>query len=191
MRKIILLRHGEVNIKNYKNISANQFGKWIEEYNNSEIKPKIIKDDIQNIFNQADIIICSGLKRSIQSVEIFDQIPSSTEDIFNEAQLPYANWNLLKLHPKVWLVLFRILWFFGYSPNCESFKQAKQRTKQATQRLVELSKSNQTIVLIGHGIMNRLIAKELVLENWDNTKKLGNNNWEYGVFQYHNYKDVI
>jgi hypothetical protein len=29
---------------------------------------------------------------------------------------------------------FRILWFFRYSQNCESFKEAKQ----ATQRLVHL-----------------------------------------------------
>jgi len=38
MQKIILLRHGEVNIKDYKNIPANQFGKWIIDYNNSDIK---------------------------------------------------------------------------------------------------------------------------------------------------------
>mgnify|MGYP000462882870 CR=1 FL=1 len=33
MQKIVLLRHGEVDIKEYKNISANQFGEWIIEYN--------------------------------------------------------------------------------------------------------------------------------------------------------------
>ncbi len=184
MQNIILLRHGKVDIKDYKNISANQFGRWIIEYNNSDIKSEFSsKNEIKNLLNEANILICSGLKRSIQSVEIFDKIPFETNDIFNEAELPHSNWNLLKLHPKVWLIFFRILWFFGYSQNCESYKETKQRAKEATKKLIELSKQNQTIILIGHGIMNKLIQKELILQQWNETKKVKNNNWDYGVFE--------
>jgi len=39
MQKIILLRHVVVDSKNYKIISANQFRKWVVEYNDSDIKP--------------------------------------------------------------------------------------------------------------------------------------------------------
>jgi bisphosphoglycerate-dependent phosphoglycerate mutase len=132
MKKIILLRHGEVDIKDYKNISAKQFGGWIIEYNNSDIKSEFSsKDEIKNLLNKTDILICSNLKRSIQSIEIFDKIPFDTNDIFNEAELPFSNWNLLKINPKVWLIFFRILWFFGYSQNCESFKKTKQRAKKS------------------------------------------------------------
>jgi len=184
MKKIILLRHGEVNIKNYKNISANQFKKWIIEYNNSNIKSEFSsKDKIKNLLNETDILICSNLKRSIQSIEIFDKIPFETNDIFNEAELPFSNWNLLKLNPKVWLILFRILWLFGYSQNCESYKKTKQRANKATEKLINLSNQNKTIILIGHGIMNKLIQKELILQQWNETKKMKNNNWDYGVFE--------
>ena len=182
MQKIILLRHGEVNIKNYKNISANQFEKWIIEYNNSDIEfESSSKNEIRNLLNETDILICSNLKRSIQSIEVFDKIPFETNDIFNEAELPHSNWNLLKLHPKVWLIFFRILWFFGYSQNCESYKETKQRVKKATKKLIELSKQNQTIILTGHGIMNKLIQKELILQKWHIIKKVKNTNWDYGV----------
>ncbi len=183
MQKIILLRHGEVDINDYKNISANQFGKWIIEYNNSDIKSEFSsKNEIKNLLNETDILICSNLKRSIKSIEIFNKIPFETNDIFNEAQLPFSNWNLLKLNPKIWLIFFRILWLLGYSQNCESFKKTKQRAEKATKKLIELSNQNKTVILVGHGIMNRLIQKELILQKWNEIKKVKNNNWDYGVF---------
>jgi broad specificity phosphatase PhoE len=184
MQKIILLRHGEVDIKNYKNIPANQFGKWVTEYDNSNIKPEFqSKDEVKNLLDEADVLICSNLKRSVQSIEIFDKIPFETNDIFNEAQLPLSNWKLLKLNPKIWLIIFRLLWFFGYSQNSESFKEAKQRAKSAAERLVELSKQNKTVILVGHGLMNKLIQKELILQQWIESKKLQSKNWCYGVFE--------
>ena len=184
MQKIILLRHAKVDIKNNKNISANQLKKWILEYNNSDIKSEFSsKYEIKNLLNETDILICSNLKRSIQSIEIFGKIPFETNDIFNEAELPYLNWNLLKLSLKVWLILFRILWFFGYSQNCESYKEAKKRAKKATEKLIKLSQQNKTIILVGHGIMNKLIQKELLLQKWNEIKKVKNNNWDYGIFE--------
>lgn len=184
MKKIILLRHGEVDIKNYKNISANQFGKWIIEYNNSNIKPTFSsRDEINDLLNKTDILICSNLKRSVQSIEIFDKTPFETNDIFNEAQLPFANWTILKLNPKIWLAIFRLLWLFGYSRNSESFQETKKRAKIATKKLIELSHHNETIILIGHGIMNKLIQKELNKHQWIESKKLENKNWCYGVFE--------
>lgn len=184
MNKIILLRHGEVDIRNHENITSNQFEKWIIEYNHSDIKSEFSsKDEIENLFNKTDVLMCSSLKRSIQSVEIFDKVPFEIDDIFNEAELPFLNWKLLKLSSKLWLVFFRVLWFFGYSQNCESYKNTKLRAKKATQKLIELSKDNKTVLLVGHGIMNKLIQKELISQKWDEIKKSKNKNWDYEVFE--------
>lgn len=82
MQKIILLRHGEIDIENYKNISASQFEKWITEYNNSNIKPEFqSKNEMKNLLDKTDILICSNLKRSVQSLEVFDKMPFETNDI--------------------------------------------------------------------------------------------------------------
>ncbi len=184
-QKIILLRHGELEIANYKCISANQFGKWIVKYNNADIKSEFSsKDEIKDLLNSTNILICSNLKRSVQSLEVFDRIPFEINDIFNEAQLPFSNWKLLKLNPKIWLLIFRLLWLFGYSQNSESFKETKQRAKKATKRLIKLSQENKTVLLVGHGIMNKLIQKELVSLKWIESKKLQNKNWCYGVFEF-------
>lgn len=184
MKKIILLRHGEVDIRNHENITSNQFEKWIIKYNHSDIKSEFSsKNEIEDLLNKTDILMCSSLKRSIQSVEIFDKVPFEIDDVFDEAELPSLNWSFLKFNPKVWLVFFRIVWFFGYSQNCESYKIAKSRAKKATQKLIELSKHNDTVLLVGHGIMNKLIKKELISEKYKEIKQVENHNWDYGVFE--------
>ena len=38
MKHIILLRHGEVCIADDKYINANEFKKWVKEYNNQKIQ---------------------------------------------------------------------------------------------------------------------------------------------------------
>lgn len=61
-KKIILLRHGKVDIKDNKNISANQFGEWIIEYNNSDVISEFaLKNEIEGLLGEADILICSSL----------------------------------------------------------------------------------------------------------------------------------
>ncbi len=184
MQKIILLRHGEVDIDTNKNISASQFKEWITKYNNANIKVEFSsKKEVENILNEADILVSSSLKRAVQSMELFDKTAFEVNTVFDEAELPCANWSLLKLKPKSWLIIFRILWFFGYSTNSESYKMFKSRVRRATKRLIDLSKEHKTVILIGHGVINNFIRKELLLAKYDEEKKLKNSNWDYGVFQ--------
>lgn len=183
MKRIILLRHGEVDITNNKSISSKEFKKWIMQYDNSDIKSEFSsKNEISSLLNEADILICSKLKRSIQSLEIFDKLAFESSEIFNEVQLPSFNTKLVKLKAKTWLVFFRLLWFFGYSKNCESYKSTKQRAQKAALKLMQLSTEHETVVLVGHGIMNKLIQKELILNKWKKTNKSQNKNWDYSVF---------
>lgn len=160
------------------------FGTWIKLYNNSNIISEFSsKNKIKQLFDKSDIIICSNLKRSSDSVKIFEKPIYLKDAIFNEAQLPFTSWAFLKLNPKIWLVIFRVLWLFGYSQNSESFKESKLRAKNATCRLIDLAKEHKNIVLVGHGIMNTLIEKELKKQKWESTKKLENQNWSYGIFK--------
>ena len=63
-----------------------------------------------------------------------------------------------------------------------SKKQNKEQ-KKATEKLIELSNQDKTVILVGHAIMNKLIQKELILQKWNETKKVQTNNWDYGVFE--------
>lgn len=101
MQRIILVRHGEVDIKDNNRVSAYQFKEWINEYNNASIKTDIFNEnEITELLKQTDMIICSNLKRSIESLQLFNEAAFEVNDIFNEAALPSSNWMLLKFKPK-------------------------------------------------------------------------------------------
>ena len=184
MQKIVLLRHAKVVFKEDGKISAHQFTNFIDEYDSSEIEPDFpSKSEVKRLLDKADILICSSLKRSIESLEVFHKTPYKIDSIFDEAGLPYLNWNFLKLSPKIWALFFRLLWLVGYSHDCESLKETKLRAKKAAKFLSELSKDDTTTVLIGHGVFNRFIAKELTFMGWSQEKRLGTKNWDYGIFK--------
>ena len=174
MKKIILLRHSKVDIKN-KSIYANELKNYIKEYNSSNIITQS-NNKIDTIYHENKILICSNLKRSIQTVNnVFNKKPDYINKLFNEAELPYTNKKLLKLPVSLWLIIFRILWFIGYSKNSISYKETKIRAKKSAQLLIKISKeNNKDIILIGHGIMNRLIKKEIITQNY--TVEIKNNN---------------
>jgi len=181
--KIILIRHAEVEIDKNTFTYASELKKWLEIYDHAEIKKALVsKDEILNLFNQSDRIFCSTLKRSLDSVALYGKSPDKTDEIFNEAGLPFANWSWVKLPLSLWAVVFRVMWLFGYKNNGESLKVAKARAKKGADRLIEACAKNSTITLLGHGLMNRLIGKELVKRGWKAQSKMGSANWGYGVF---------
>jgi len=176
------MRHGTVDIKSYNNISSKDFGLWIDAYNTSNIHSENAnKSDVLKILNSSDIILCSNLKRSTESVRIFAKRASHINKLFNEVELPHSSWTMIKLKPSMWLIFFRILWFMGYSKNVESYDRAKKRAKLATKMLIELSNNSKSVTLMGHGLINRLIVKELLRCNYIKIKSTGNKNWSYSV----------
>lgn len=85
-----------------------------------------------------------------------------------------------------WAVMFRLLWLAGYSKNSESLDEAKKRALIAASRLDEISRKHGAVLLMGHGVMNRLIAKALGKQGWVNTKKIQSTHWGYGIFEKRN-----
>jgi len=167
----------------WKNISASEFGEWVDSYDNANIKETSnLESNLDKVLNSSDIIITSTLKRTIDTTQLFKSSIYESNSLFDEAQLPFPNWKFLKFTPSVWLVILRLLWFFGYSKKAESLKQARQRAKTAAEHLNKLSHEYNTVTLIGHGIMNKLIKKQLLLLKWQESKKMCNENLGYGEF---------
>ncbi len=181
---ITLIRHAEVDISKYTLAYAFELKEWLETYNHAEIKKDLLaKEEIGKIFDESHCIICSELKRSSDSVLLYKKTIDIKDKLFNEADLPYANWGWVKLPLISWAFLFRFMWLFGYEQNGESLETAKLRAKEATDVLVKLAKEQRSVTLLGHGLMNRLIAKELVRRGWSAKNKMGAKNWDYGVFE--------
>lgn len=179
--EIILLRHGKPEIELNGYIKANEFKQLAIAYAQSGIQehpPEYLKQDFKSHY-----VVCSDLERSVQSARKLElnNIDLITE-LFKETDIPHFNKSNIKLPVTAWLIILRVMWLFGFKKNGESFKQAKIRAKEAANKLIELAEQNDKVILVGHGLINRLIAQQLCLNNWSGPKSPGKKYWEFGIY---------
>ena len=62
--------------------------------------------------------------------------------------------------------MFRSAWFLGFAAHTESIGSSSVRAGQAADRLIELAERHGSVLLLGHGIMNVLIAWQLRKRGW-------------------------
>ena len=65
----------------------------------------------------------------------------------------------------------------GYSRDCESVKEAKIRAGTAAEVLVEQAKEHFSVVLIGHGFLNRFIGNELHKKGLKRNERTSSKHW--------------
>jgi broad specificity phosphatase PhoE len=183
--KIVILRHGKPVTPSLRKLSASAFSEWVHEYNAAGLCPTSQPTDHAiKCADECNAVVCSVLPRSIESAKAFNNKSIVLSDpIFNEAGLPVANWETMKLSPKIWAVVFRILWLLGYSRNSESFKEAKSRASEAVEKLSEIAREYESVLFVGHGVYNRILANELRRHGWLGPKNPGSNHWAFGVYE--------
>jgi len=161
--KIVILRHGKPAIDRWPAVYAVEMQLWIKHYNNAGvIEPATI--ECKRCVIGSDTILCSAMQRSIDSAALLrPDLTLQPDPELVEAGLPYANWRVLKLPVKYWSLVFRVMWLFGYSKNAESCWSAK--------------------LYVGHGIFNRLIAKELRTQGWNGPVNPGSKYWDFSIYK--------
>lgn len=179
--EIILLRHGKPELELKGILKASEFKQIAAAYALSGIQdfpPKKLINHFNSFY-----IVCSDMQRSIQSAERlgFKEIHLSDE-IFRESDIPHFLQSYIKLPMILWLILFRVMWLFGFKRNGESFIAAKKRAKIATQKLIAIAHENEKVILVGHGIMNRMIAKQLRAKNWSGPISPGKKYWKFAIY---------
>jgi broad specificity phosphatase PhoE len=186
--KIILLRHGKPDMPVFGRLKACEMYKWIECYNSVGIDQTVIPPArATEMAANCMAIACSDMPRSVASADALKAKEGHvhlSDSIFREIALPYANWNSLRLRPAIWVALFRLLWFLGFSPRCESYHSARLRAMTGARRLKELAAEHGSVLLAGHGLLNRFLAKELLATGWQGPASPGKQYWEFGVYEY-------
>ena len=178
MKQIILIRHAKVDIDHSQAIDASSLKNWVDGYDVAAIhfdsKPT---QNTRAITGGVGVLVTSSLKRTIDSAKVLDVDIYESSAIFNEAQIPNVNIPFLKLKPKTWLVVLRVLLLFGLGKKDASLKASKLQAEEAAERLLELSSEFESVVLVGHGGMNWLIRKILFKKGWSIIGKPSNKNW--------------
>jgi broad specificity phosphatase PhoE len=131
----------------------------------------------------ADVILTSTLRRASDSATVLGVDVHEKNELFNEADIPKVNIPYLKLKPKSWLVILRLMLLLGLGKKDVSLKASKSQAKEAAQKLLTLSTEHDNVVLVGHGGMNWLIGKQLRKEGWALEGKLSHQNWGSSVFK--------
>lgn len=184
--KIVLLRHGRPLIANNIRFSAAEFGNWLKEYEAAGIDTLSTPSrEACELARQCEMVVCSHLKRSIESVNALGITSIGMKDpAFREIEIPYTRWTFPKLTPTAWSTIFRIFWILGYSPNSESFKQAKVRAQTCAKKLEDIARKYHSVLFIGHEMLNWHIAKHLHKLGWTGPKCARQSYWEFGVYRF-------
>lgn len=163
--EIILIRHGKPTSANNPIVNACEYTKWIRRYNFSDVakssRPERLNTQYKSLYT-----LSSDLKRAIHSADIYvSKKPDVIDKLFREMEIPRYKIPL-QLKAWNWVYFSRLLWMLGVKGSFESFTQAKKRADMAADHLIEVAKTQNKIVLFGHGYMNRYIRKSLIQKGW-------------------------
>ncbi|WP_150048106.1 histidine phosphatase family protein [Methylomonas rhizoryzae] len=177
------MRHGQPSVALTGWLRARDLARLAEAYRVAGIvdaPPRVSLD----VFQRIGMVLCSDLPRSRQSAHALAVGENPVADaLFGEARLPHFNQGCVCLPVGVWLVLLRLLWLAGFSRNGQSYRAAKRRAGLAAQRLIDFAEVHGSVLLVGHGVMNHLIGRELRARGWHCRLRPGKDYWTYGVYE--------
>ncbi len=94
----------------------------------------------------------------------------------------YTDKKIMKLSLFTWAFWFKLAWYMGFSGGAKSYQESKDEAFKASKILIDLAKEYGSVMLMGHGLKNRLIATALRQQGWIERKKMKMDNLDYGVF---------
>ncbi len=181
--RITLLRHGKPAYELKGNVRARDLGEIARLYDSSGIVGSPPSQTIAAV-KRDSLVVCSHLERSVESAKAlgFTEIHLS-DALFCEAAIPYFGGGSITLPIRIWVVILRIMWLFGFSRNGESFASTKKRATEAASRLAVLSTEHQDVLLVGHGFINHFIAKALLKNGWSGPSTPSKQFWGFGIYE--------
>lgn len=186
MPTIVLARHGKPVARSRRAIPGRALADWVHEGDLLPLDPRHRPpDQLEQIARTASLIAASTLRRSLESVALL--VPGYAplvDGIFREVYRPTALRTGLRMPPALWEVLTRLAWFAGWSPGVESYRAAGQRAALAAERLVVLAREHGSVLLVGHGFMDGLIARRLRRTGWRGPRFRPRRFWAFARYEH-------
>ncbi len=183
--QIILARHGRPAWDFRTPIPGHGLAEWLRGEADAPLdsshRPSA---DLERLSRTAKCLVTSPLRRSRDSAQLL--APSTApliDPCFREAELPCAIRSGLRLRPNMWAWLARSAWFCGWSAGVESFTAARERASKAASVLTAHAETKGAVVLVGHGLMNILIARRLRSVGWHGPRFPSPQHWSFGIYK--------
>lgn len=186
--KISFIRHGRLDCT-IEPMTVTSFHEWIKGYDLHTITEKQpIPLETREAVEVAKLIVTSDQKCAVQSAaELMDSLSFIQNSLFREAAVPasfYApKWLKCKLN--VWMCIGRALWILGYHKNVESYKEVRERARQAAYVLHRYALVHGSIALVGH----TMIGTELRAMGWSGSPILHRKPWGCTTYTFHEAMD--
>lgn len=179
--QIILARHGQPELRLDSWFRPMALQEWLRLYDAAGLAPGAVPAATRAQAAAAGVLACSDLRRCTESAQRL--APGRAvlgEALFREAEPPWPAWLDTRLPPLAWAAMFRLARFPGPARPAPA---TAQRARQAAQRLVELARRHGSVLLVGHGLMGQLIARELRALGWQGPRQPASGYWQCSVYR--------
>jgi broad specificity phosphatase PhoE len=182
--EILLVRHGRPEGLVRNPISSRDVGQWVRRYNESGIDQRLMPpESVSRLVASAGCVVASNLRRSVESAAVL--APSRDVHIdpeLREAVLPDSLGISVRMPPDVWVVLARVAWWLDWCRSEETVDATRRRAGRAADRLSVLAREHESVAVVGHGMFNWFIARELVKRGWRGPMMLPGAYWAWARF---------
>lgn len=184
--QIALVRHGKPDVAPNDRLLPSLVA-FAEDYNRAGIDPALPPPErVRALAAGSAYLLSSNLPRAIESLRMLaPDREAPAERIYREAGFPSLPGLLVALNPPLWLtlnVMKRQGWLAGDSGVTESIGKARGRAREASRRLVALAETHGSVLLLGHGMLNTLIASELNASGWQGPRWPTGRYWSTAVY---------
>ena len=185
MSTIVLCRHGRPAWDYRTPIPGRAYAQWRRGEDQAPLDPASRPSaELEQLVRAASCVITSTLRRSLESAAVLAPSRALVSDaLFREAVVPTEFRSGMRLRPRVWGILSRSAWLCGWSEGAESFGVARERAARAAQLLTTRAATEDAIAVVGHGMLNILIARELRARGWRGPRIPSRRHWSFGVFR--------
>ena len=184
---IIVSRHGRpaLNRAAGPKLTWHDYQDWWERYEAGSLdEDQVVPAKLIEAVKDVDLVFSSERPRAIETAQKATEGREPHQDaVFNEAPLPPPRLKGRTYLPKTWNVLARSAWLGGHSLGGESVSEARERARQAAQRLHEAA-AGQSVYLAAHGWFNRMLRRPLRRLGWVCIHDGGDKYWSYRIYEY-------
>lgn len=182
---IVLARHGKPAWDEKTPIPGHGLAAWVQGRDAAPIDPSLSPPaELVGIARSSRVLAASTLRRSIESAALVAPgVAPQVKELFGEVFLPTEIHAGLRLPPKVWTSIARSAWYTGWSPGVESFAEARKRAALAAMVLIELASAYESVLLVGHGLMDGLIGLRLRHAGWKGPRLRPRRLWSFDTYR--------
>lgn len=185
---ISFIRHGRLNSA-IEPMTITSFHEWLKRYDVDSVGRECnIPIETIEVVESANLIVSSDQRRAVQSAaELMNSLSFVQNSLFREVEVPssfYApGW--FKCKPGTWFFIGRALWMVGYHKDVESYKEARERAKEAANMLHRYALVHGKIAIVGHSYFNTMIGAELRVMGWSGPLIFHRKPWGYTKYTFH------